>query len=189
MESKEGLAVICPYVHYCWRHSYSRYLTDHPYTVPPDRLTLVLAGYATPEMTENRAGKRIYAQYMPCLQDGEVCNLCPLLAGCLLDDCFEYRKESRRLEALANGRRRREATGNARVWIPKETRRAVFQRDRYKCQLCGVAVNTVKDGERVKFVIDHVIPLSRGGHPTALDNLQVLCYNCNQSKLDKLPGE
>lgn len=32
------------------------------------------------------------------------------------------------------------------------------------------------------FVIDHKIPISKGGHPTHSSNLQLLCYPCNLSK-------
>lgn len=43
----------------------------------------------------------------------------------------------------------------------------------YKCKECGC-------GEHL--TIDHIVPLSKGGHPTSLKNLQILCRNCNVSK-------
>ena len=33
--------------------------------------------------------------------------------------------------------------------------------------------------------LDHVIPLSRGGHPTAMSNLQPAHFGCNASKGDR----
>ncbi len=42
-------------------------------------------------------------------------------------------------------------------------------------------------GQKVK-EIDHVIPLSKSGEHS-LDNLQLLCLDCNRSKGDKLPEE
>ncbi len=53
----------------------------------------------------------------------------------------------------------------------------VLMRDGNKCRLCGVKCN---DGlHNIHF--DHIIPWSKGGE-TVLDNLQVLCSNCNLAK-------
>ena len=57
-------------------------------------------------------------------------------------------------------------------YIPKTTRKAVFIRDNYSCVKCGVAEN---------LHIDHEIALSRGGS-NDIDNLQVLCRDCNLRK-------
>jgi 5-methylcytosine-specific restriction endonuclease McrA len=48
-----------------------------------------------------------------------------------------------------------------------------------KCPYC--------DGGRY-LVIDHIIPLSRGGTNTK-DNIQAICVQCNSSKGNKLPEE
>jgi hypothetical protein len=34
--------------------------------------------------------------------------------------------------------------------------------------------------------LDHVIPTSKGGHPTKLSNLTILCHKCNQKKGNKI---
>ena len=53
----------------------------------------------------------------------------------------------------------------------------VLMRDGNRCRLCGVECN---DGlHNVHF--DHIIPWSKGGE-TTLDNLQVLCSDCNLAK-------
>ena len=49
-------------------------------------------------------------------------------------------------------------------------------RDNYTCQICGA---TVKDG--VKLHIDHIVPVSKGG-TNDINNLQVLCKQCNLEK-------
>lgn len=53
----------------------------------------------------------------------------------------------------------------------------VLMRDGNKCRLCGVECN---DGlHNIHF--DHIIPWSKGGE-TVLENLQVLCSDCNLAK-------
>ena len=54
-------------------------------------------------------------------------------------------------------------------------RRAVFARDGYRCQYCGVAAEN----------IDHVFPRSRGGLH-AWDNVVAACRPCNARKGDTL---
>ncbi|MBQ2781139.1 MAG: HNH endonuclease [Clostridia bacterium] len=56
----------------------------------------------------------------------------------------------------------------------------ILRRDDFSCQLCG---STAKDG--VKLHIDHIIPVSKGGHTTP-ENLRVLCDRCNLGKSDKI---
>lgn len=53
----------------------------------------------------------------------------------------------------------------------------VLMRDGNKCRLCGVECN--EGLHNIHF--DHIIPWSRGGE-TVLDNLQILCSNCNLAK-------
>ena len=35
-------------------------------------------------------------------------------------------------------------------------------------------------------VIDHMIPVSKGGHPSAIENLQLAHRTCNRQKSDKM---
>ncbi|GEB09486.1 hypothetical protein LLA03_20710 [Lactococcus lactis subsp. lactis] len=35
-------------------------------------------------------------------------------------------------------------------------------------------------------VVDHIIPINKGGHPSAMDNLQLAHWTCNRQKSDKL---
>ena len=53
-------------------------------------------------------------------------------------------------------------------------RRAVYDRDGWQCQFCGV---------RDDLTVDHVLPQARGGENT-LSNLQTLCGPCNNLKAD-----
>lgn len=56
--------------------------------------------------------------------------------------------------------------------IPREVRRAVFERDGGKCAHCG---------SHFDLQYDHVIPVALGGATTAA-NLQLLCGDCNREK-------
>lgn len=55
----------------------------------------------------------------------------------------------------------------------------VVRRDNHICQSC---YQYVRDDE-IEF--DHVIPVSKGG-PTTVDNLQLLCRECNRKKSNSL---
>ena len=72
--------------------------------------------------------------------------------------------------------------GDAESLIKHKTKREpndrlkvrVLMRDGNRCQICGVKCN---DGIH-KIHFDHIIPWSKGGE-TTLDNLRVLCADCN----------
>lgn len=61
---------------------------------------------------------------------------------------------------------------NARSSVPREVRRAVWDRDGGRCVVCDASFD---------LQYDHVIPLALGGANT-VENLQVLCAPCNQEK-------
>lgn len=63
-----------------------------------------------------------------------------------------------------------------RKGITPKLRVTVFDRDDYKCQICG---KTIDDG--VDLEVDHKIPVAHGG-TNDLDNLQTLCSECNIGK-------
>lgn len=58
------------------------------------------------------------------------------------------------------------------------SRRAVFVRDRHRCQYCGRAAEN----------LDHVLPRSRGGTHT-WENVVACCRRCNHRKGNKTPSE
>lgn len=61
----------------------------------------------------------------------------------------------------------------------KITRRAVFARDDWTCQYCGVRAN---------LTVDHVIPRSKGGLSN-WENIVASCAPCNRRKADRTPGQ
>lgn len=73
------------------------------------------------------------------------------------------------------------------------THRAEFERNRKKilmtqevCGICGKPVDkSLKFPHPLAPTIDHIIPIDRGGHPSAIENLQLAHFACNRQKSDK----
>lgn len=73
--------------------------------------------------------------------------------------------------------KRRAAVGAA---IEQVDRRVVFQRDGYRCQLCGCETSGRHPAPQSP-TLDHIVPLARGGdHSYA--NTQCACFRCNVRK-------
>lgn len=67
-------------------------------------------------------------------------------------------------------------------WEWKKVRMMALQRDGHRCGSCGASP---KDGIRI--VVDHIKPLGKFWElRLSLDNLQVLCDDCNRGKGDWL---
>ena len=64
--------------------------------------------------------------------------------------------------------------------VPHKLRLAVLKRDGHRCVKCGA---NPKDDKSVRLEVDHIKPGSRGG-PATMENLQTLCFSCNQGKSD-----
>lgn len=73
-------------------------------------------------------------------------------------------------------------TRRTRESIPTDVRKQVYQRDSYTCVLCGIKGEGSTHTEKIKgFEIDHITPNAAGGD-SSMQNLQVLCRKCNNSK-------
>lgn len=72
-----------------------------------------------------------------------------------------------------------------------ELRFPIFERDDYKCYICG---NKVKAGSKKKrkgfplATLDHIIPRSLGGEDDEY-NLKTCCKKCNERKGSKIRKE
>ena len=72
----------------------------------------------------------------------------------------------------------------------------IYRRNRKKvlatqsiCGICGKPVDFSKRYPHpLSATVDHIIPLSLGGHPSDLDNLQLAHNSCNRQKSDKYMG-
>lgn len=69
-------------------------------------------------------------------------------------------------------------------YISAKLKALVMIRDNSTCQMCG---RTVKH-DHIRVHIDHIVPLSWGGK-TELENLQVLCGDCNEGKKNFVESE
>ena len=75
--------------------------------------------------------------------------------------------------------------------------RVQFERNRKKIlltqEVCGICGNPVD--KSLKFphplspTVDHIIPIEKGGHPSAIENLQLAHFACNRQKSDKFQRE
>ena len=66
--------------------------------------------------------------------------------------------------------------------IPKGQRRNIMIRDRFTCQICGFDLS---ESPKYRRVIDHKIPLSKGGTNKS-SNLWLLCDRCDKVKGDNM---
>lgn len=72
--------------------------------------------------------------------------------------------------------------------------RAAFDKNKKKiyatqniCGICGQPVDpTLKYPHPLSRCIDHIIPVSKGGHPSDISNLQLAHWICNREKSDNL---
>ena len=75
---------------------------------------------------------------------------------------------------------------------PGRKRRSLLERDGPDCPICGVTMKMNPETGQINprspmaATIDHVYPHSKGG-TGRLENLQLLCTDCNQKKSDHLP--
>jgi HNH endonuclease len=86
------------------------------------------------------------------------------------------RSQQRKLQTAHSLMRAEEDGRPTRTPVPVEIRRAVFERDGGKCVECG---------SNFDLQYDHILPVARGG-ATTVENLQLLCVDCNQRKSDSL---
>lgn len=71
-----------------------------------------------------------------------------------------------------------------------EANRKIILATQTLCGICGKPVDkTLRSPDPMSATVDHIIPVSRHGHPSALDNLQLAHRVCNRLKADRLNFE
>jgi len=80
---------------------------------------------------------------------------------------------------------RADRTGAHRTEFDKNKKRILKTQN--VCGICGNPVDKkLKFPEPLSPVVDHIIPIAKGGHPSSIDNLQLAHFHCNRQKSDKL---
>lgn len=81
--------------------------------------------------------------------------------------------------------RRADRVGNQRTAFEKN--RLIILRTQDTCGICGQPVDkSLRSPHPLSPTVDHIIPVARGGHPSALENLQLAHRVCNRAKSDKV---
>ncbi len=71
-----------------------------------------------------------------------------------------------------------------------EANRKIILATQSVCAICGKPVDmSLKYPDPMSPTVDHIIPVSKHGHPSALENLQLAHRACNRAKSDRLPSE
>lgn len=86
------------------------------------------------------------------------------------------RRLEQKLQSARSLMRAEESGRPTRAGIPTELRRVVFERDGGRCVECGGSFD---------IQYDHILPVAHGG-ATTLENLQILCAECNRRKSDSI---
>ncbi len=86
------------------------------------------------------------------------------------------RQQEQKLRSARSLMRAEENGRPTRTPITTELQRAVFERDGGRCVECGGNFN---------LQYDHILPVAHGG-ATTLENLQLLCADCNRRKSDSI---
>lgn len=84
--------------------------------------------------------------------------------------------------------------GNIKRLDQDGTHRTEFERNKKTiyatqsvCGICGKPIDMeLKFPHPLSKCIDHIVPVNKGGHPSAKENLQLAHLTCNRQKSDKL---
>jgi hypothetical protein len=96
-------------------------------------------------------------------------------------DCKQLNKKIARKKG-------KQARARSSVKIHNVTSRKVFERDKWRCQLCNIKVQKNDYLLDNAAEVDHIVPVSLGG-VHSYSNVQTLCRKCNQTKSNKYHGQ
>lgn len=125
-----------------------------------------------------------------CKECGETFHYTPHLGHTILNVVRSYcsRQCQKRSSDRVKARARRAKVKGALVSSVNYNK--VFERDAWRCGLCGRKTNKNKRGTQHSLapVVDHIIPLSKGGEHT-YRNVQCACHECNSVKGADIVGQ
>lgn len=80
---------------------------------------------------------------------------------------------------------RADRTGAHRQAYMKNKKTILASQD--TCGICGQPVDkSLRPPHQMSPTVDHIIPITKGGHPSDMTNLQLAHWMCNRQKSDKL---
>lgn len=95
-------------------------------------------------------------------------------------------EDQEKIEASLKKKKEQKRRKGLRNEVTHKLRFDVLQRDNHICQYCGANPKNNKGDENdVELVIDHIVPLDKGG-TNDLDNLITSCWECNEGKKARL---
>lgn len=106
-----------------------------------------------------------------------------IVAVALLVIFFRYKW----LRRIIRRQKQKQRELSQRRYIRSSDKEAVFERDNYTCQICGISRDFLEDlcpglGDYLLLEADHIRSVKRGGSGDDIDNLQCLCWRCNRKK-------
>jgi 5-methylcytosine-specific restriction endonuclease McrA len=139
-------------------------------------------------MAEN-LGKTVFCKMLDCSNPvaklGRICDSCYLRIPGGRKNCpqcqsiihIKQRECAKHMLEAKGG-----VTRRPRKTIPRAVIMLVYQRDGYTCCICSLVGSGNTHIEKIKgFEIDHIKPNAAGGN-SSIQNLQILCSKCNNSK-------
>lgn len=82
---------------------------------------------------------------------------------------------------MAKKRNRPDMDGGFKSAYEKNRRLVIAEAE--VCALCGLPLDkSLRFPNPMSVTADHIVPISKGGHPAALENLQAVHLICNQVK-------
>lgn len=91
----------------------------------------------------------------------------------------------RRATSRATTTRRADRVGAHRIAFEKNRKKIIASQS--ICAICGQPVDkTIRAPHPLSASVDHIVPVSRGGHPSDIANLQLTHRVCNEKKSSKL---
>lgn len=86
---------------------------------------------------------------------------------------------------MGQARYRPDHDGSHRLAFERNKKKILATQD--TCGICGKPVDKhLKYPHPLSPCVDHIIPVSKGGHPSDINNLQLAHWTCNRQKSDKL---
>lgn len=68
-----------------------------------------------------------------------------------------------------------------------EKNKKILMKTQNTCGICGKPIDkSFKAPHPLSPVVDHMVPINKGGHPSSIENLQLAHWTCNRQKSDKL---